>query len=176
MNRGNHMRKSKSGRILMVQRHIVQQSYNALHEHCDKGLESVVYWYGLELHDLNTDIVVAVAIPNADLHNMRYEVSAEEAARMGKVMMTNSLVCLAQIHTHPGKDTNHSRYDDLNSISTRNGFLSLVAPNYGCRLDLGLDKVSVHEAWDARWYQLARPARKQRIRIIEDLADLRTGE
>lgn len=175
MKRDNRIRKSKSERILMVQRHIVQHSYNALHESCDKGLESVVYWYGLELHDPNVDVVMAVAVPNADLHNTWYEVSAEEAAKMGKIMMMNSLVCLAQIHTHPRKDTNHSRYDDLNSISTRNGFLSLVVPNYGCRQDLVLDQASVHETWDARWYLLTRHAKKQRIHIIEDLVDLRDG-
>ena len=172
----SYKKKSKSGRILLVQKHTVRQTYNTFEWYCNRGLESVVYWYGLELHGLCVDVVMALAIPDAECHATCYDVPAEEAARMGNAMMEDSLVCLAQFHTHPGKHTRHSVYDDQNSLSTRNGFLSLVAPKYGYGRDLSLDKVSIHEAWDGRWHLLARPAGNQRIRIVEDTVDLRVDK
>ena len=169
-------RTSNSGRTLVVQKHIVRQSYNSFSKYCSLGLESVVYWYGLELHAQNVDVVMAVAIPNVDRYATCYEVTAEDAAKMGSTMSVNSLVCLAQFHTHPGSNTRHSVYDDQNSISTRNGFLSLVAPKYGRELDLDLDRVSVHEAWGFQWHLLTRSAKKRRIRVIGDVVDLQVGE
>ena len=156
-----------------MQRRIMQQSYNAFRRNCWKRLESVVYWYGVESSDLNVDVIAAVAIPDAKCYNTHYEVSAEKASAVGEAMIKNSLVCLAQFHTHPGKNTKHSQYDDLHSLSIRNGFLSLVAPDYGCKKDLEMDKVSVHEAWDANWYRLTKTASKQRILVVEDVVDLR---
>jgi len=167
------IRQSKSGRVLLVPKHVVRQSYEAFGDYCRQRLESVVYWYGLETPGSSTDVAVAVAIPDAQCHPTWYEVSAEQASAMRTTMATASLVCLAQFHTHPWKNTRHSLYDDRNSISIRNGFLSLVAPNYGCRQDLGLEEVSVHEAWDVRWYLLAKPAGQRRIRIVDDAVDLR---
>ena len=167
------IRKSKSGRILLVQKHIIRQSYEAFRDYCRRDLESVVYWYGLETPDVNKDIVMAVAIPDAQRHHRRYEISEEQASAMGKAMIKASLVCLAQFHTHPLNNTHHSLYDDQNSLSCRDGFLSLVAPNYGCRQDPELKDVSVHEAHNARWYRLTRPAVQKRIHIIDDVIDLR---
>lgn len=167
------IRQSKSGRVLLVQKHVVRQSYEAFGDYCRQGLESVVYWYGLEPPGSSTDVAVAVAVPDAQRRPTEYEISAEQAFAMGKAMTKASLVCLAQFHTHPWRNTRHSLYDDQNSISIRNGFLSLVAPDYGCRQDLGLEEVSVHEAWDARWHLLAKPAGQRRIRIVDDVVDLR---
>ena len=165
------VQRSRSNRILLVQEHIIQQSYSAFRNNGIRKLESVVYWYGVESQDLNEDIVMAVAVPNATCHSTHYEVSEDEAATMGRNMMKKSLVCLAQFHTHPGKHTEHSFYDDWNSLSHRNGFLSLVAPNYGCDKDPCLDDVTVHEVWDHRWYRLTRDSKRRRLRIIKDITD-----
>ena len=175
-NRGRRARKSKSGRTLLVQERIIRQSYSEFEAYCNRGLETVVYWYGQESNSPSADVVTKVAVPDAERQPTHYHVPMEEAAKMGSAMMKDSLVCLAQFHTHPGELTWHSEYDDQNSISTRDGFLSLVAPRYGCRRDPSLNKVSIHEAWDGRWYLLAGPARKQRIRVVKDTADLRVGE
>lgn len=175
MRKLNPIRKSKSGRVLLIQKHVIRQSYAAFSDCCRQGLESVVYWYGLEPPGSSTDIAMAVAIPNAQRHRTWYEIPAEQASEMGKAMAKASLVCLAQFHTHPWKNTRHSLYDDQNAISLRNGFLSLVAPDYGCRQDLELKGVSIHEAWDARWHLLAKSAGQRRIRIVNDVVDLRGG-
>lgn len=175
MKRPRPVRRSKSGRVLLVQKHVIRQSYEVFGDGCRQGLESVVYWYGLESPVSGADVVVAVAVPDAQRHPTWYETPAEQAATMGKAMAEASLVCLAQFHTHPGRNTRHSLHDDQNSISIRNGFLSLVTPCYGCRQDPGLKNVSIHEAWDARWHLLAKPAGRQRIRIVDDILDLRGG-
>ena len=176
MNVRHPISECKSHRVLLVQKHSIQQTYDIFKDSCDDKLESVVYWYGKSSLDENTDAVMTVAVPNARRSVVNYDVSAEAAAKMGRMMMEKSLVCLAQIHTHPTEHTAHSDYDDLNAISTRNGFLSLVVPYYGCKQDPKLNAVSVHEAWDKCWYRLTKTAKKQRIRIVEDVVDLRTGE
>ena len=160
----------------MVQKHSIQQTYDIFKDSCDDKLESVVYWYGKSSLDENTDAVMTVAVPNARRSVVNYDVSARSSSQNGRMMMEKSLSALHRFIPILQKHTAHSDYDDLNAISTRNGFLSLVVPYYGCKQDPKLNAVSVHEAWDKCWYRLTKTAKKQRIRIVEDVVDLRTGE
>ena len=169
------MPENKSNRILLVQKHIIQQTYNVFKDGCGNGLESVAYWYGQASLDETKDAVLTVAVPDARRYATQYEVPERATTKMGKMMIKKSLVCLAQIHTHPGRYTMHSDYDDSHAISIRDGFLSLVVPDYGCRQDLNLSGVSVHEAWGRHWRLLTKVAKRRRICIVEDVVDLRTG-
>ena len=166
---------SKSNRVLLVQKHIIHQSYLVFNDRRNRGLESVVYWCGKESFDKDMDIVLSVAIPYAMQTSHDYFVPEKATTAMGRAMIVNSIVSLAQFHTHPEKNTEHSSYDDENAISSRNGFLSLVAPDYGTEEAQNFDTVSVHEAWNKRWYMLTNSAKKYRIRIIDDIIDLRTS-
>lgn len=171
------LRASKSGRRLAVPRRLLDATYDIFAEHGDRREESVVYWYGAE--SLRTgrggkiDLVAAVGVPRGRYAEGQFAVQADDAARLGRAMMSQSLSCLAQFHTHPGRGTEHSDHDDENSISMRDGFLSLVAPCYGGAGRSLRDGVTVHEAWGRRWYVLGGGAAEERILVIDDIVDQR---
>jgi hypothetical protein len=83
-------------------------------------------------------------------------------------MAEASLVCLAQIHTHPDDVQAHSPYDDSHAVSRRNGFLSLVVVNYGNTPSFDLKDIVVHESWNQEWLILDERAKSGRIRVIDD--------
>ena len=168
--------KSNSNRILIIQKHILLQTYDLFSKYCDQRVESVVYWYGKESVTNNTDVILSVVIPHTLRKARNYEVLEKSVTNMSNTMHVKSLVCLAQFHTHPGHNTEHSFYDDTNALSSRNGFLSLVTPNYGCNKEINFDNISIHEAWKQKWYFLSDSAKKTRIFIIDDLVDLRTND
>lgn len=168
--------KSKSGRILSVSKDILFETHKSFQEYFKKQKEAVVYWYGVESIKENQDYVVCVVVPNAVRNETNYSVSMEEAAEMGKNMIKNNLVCLAQFHTHPSKNTEHSDYDDGHAISSRDGFLSLIAPRYGRYLPQSLKEISVHEVWENEWFMLNNSAKSNRIHVIDSLIDLRNDE
>ena len=136
-------------------------------------MESVVYWYGKEFDSEKQDIVLSAAIPKPIRSSGNYEVPEKETTKLGHGMAEHGLVCLAQIHTHPGGCSEHSAYDDAHSISRRNGFLSLVAMNYGNVPYFDLSQITIHEAWNGEWLILGEQAKAKRIQIVDDF-DSRT--
>ena len=128
--------KNKSKRLLLIQKHTLLMTYELFNKYCNDNVESVVYWYGKESIQDNVDIVISVVIPRTSRNPGNYSVSEKSIEKMGQITLSKSLVCLAQFHTHPGYNTEHSSYDDAESISSRKGFLSLVAPNYDKKTNL----------------------------------------
>ena len=57
---------------------------------------------------------------------------------------------LAQVHSHPGRDTRHSDGDDDLVVMPFENMLSLVAPYYG-RAIRAITDFSVHQFQDRRW-------------------------
>lgn len=166
----------KSNRVLLVPRHILEQTQKAFVEYWKKNQEAVAYWFGKENEHEKIDIVLSIAIPKAFHSGGNYDVPAEQAAKVGRTLSSQGLVCLAQIHTHPGDSGIHSWYDDANAISTRNGFLSLVMP-YGGNIGVyNLNNITVHECWGGEWAILDDHAKSKRIVIIDDFVDLRVED
>lgn len=164
---------SKSGRILTVNEDILVRTHELFQEYFRKKEEAVVFWYGKESMKENQDYVVCAVSPKAKHSFGNYLVSSEEATKMGKEMINKGLVCLAQFHTHPGKNTEHSDYDDEHAISTRNGFLSLIAPEYGKYRPQSIQQIFVHEAWKGEWFILDDVAKTNRIHVIANSIDVR---
>lgn len=158
---------SPTGRILLVQKELVQKTYEVFARQGMRGSEAVAYWYGVECEGGSTDAVLSVAAPVARCTPHNYSVGREEMARVGRKMASRHMVSLAQLHTHPGDITEHSGYDDENAISRRNGFLSLVAPRYGMASAAALEGVTIHEAWKGRWHILGGEACKGRIVVVD---------
>jgi len=163
---------SKSGRILTVDEDTLVKTHELFQKYFRKNEEAVVYWYGKESIKKNQDHIVCAVSPKAKHSFGNYFVSSEEATKMGKEMINKGLVCLAQFHTHPGKNTEHSDYDDEHAISTRNGFLSLIAPEYGKYLPQSIQQISVHEAWKGEWFILDKVAKTNRIHVIANSIDV----
>lgn len=158
---------NRGGRVMLVQKETIRNTCELFARHGCRGEEAVAYWYGIECADGRISAVLSVAAPPAECSRGSYAVGRSEMARMGRAMRSQSMVSLAQFHTHPGRDTEHSQYDDLNAISARDGFLSLVAPWYGRGLDAALEGVTVHEAWNGRWHMLEGDAHRERIAVVD---------
>ncbi|WP_245484112.1 Mov34/MPN/PAD-1 family protein [Rhizobium ruizarguesonis] len=68
---------------------------------------------------------------------------------------------LAQIHSHPGFDTEHSRYDDVMTSSRK--ILSVVFPAYGKLVASWPDGLGVHEWQVDYWHMLSAQQVKTRL-------------
>jgi hypothetical protein len=75
---------------------------------------------------------------------------------------------LAQIHCHPGKGVEHSRYDDEMASSKR--ALSIVFPFYGRWTGPWPDDVGVHEWQDDYWHLLPPQEAAKRVRLTAPVA------
>lgn len=170
------LHKSPSGRILLVQKSVVEKTRKVLHD-SGKRKEAVAYWYGVERQRGcgGPDAVLSVGVPEAECSAGSYRVSGDDSARLGREMRRQSIVSLAQLHTHPGGHTEHSETDDLEAVSLRDGFLSMVVPRYGRGLGPLLGGSTVHERWEGRWHILDARAAAGRIRLVDDLVDQRCG-
>ncbi len=104
---------------------------NLLHEFrtLRRSVEQVAYLDGLD--DGTTRLVTTVAFPNADLEPRSYRVSPAAMSEAGKHLRRLNLVRLAQVHTHPGEDVEHSPDDDRRAYSQEHGAISIVVPHYG---------------------------------------------
>ncbi len=173
--RHNIVSRSRSKRTLLISRNILYGTSEIFAEYSKKQQEAVIFWYGREFEADKIDVVLSLAIPKAEHSSGNYHVPMKEATKVGHAMLEKSLVCLAQIHTHPGTNTTHSDFDDDNAISKRNGFLSLVAPRFGVKPLRDLSDVSIHESWNNNWEILDVKAKSQRIVIIDDFLDFRNG-
>ena len=132
------------------------------------SLESCVFWYGPRDGGDGTVSVVRAPVQSST----RFNYHVDEAAMSGMVAtLPPGVRPLAQIHSHPGRGVEHSRYDDEMTNSRR--ALSLVFPEYGRVPDAWLDGIGVHEWQDDYWHLLASAAATARVRLAEGDVDVR---
>jgi hypothetical protein len=72
---------------------------------------------------------------------------------------------LAQIHSHPGRNVEHSSYDDRMVCSRR--VLSLVFPCYGRGIEAFPRNVGIHEWQNGYWHLLDPASAEQRVALID---------
>jgi hypothetical protein len=135
-------------------------------------LESCVFWYGRREGQQSS--VTAVRAPMQDSRRGNYHVD-ETAFSAMVATISDDLRPLAQIHSHPGRDVEHSLYDD-EMISSRRA-LSLVFPFYGSDPTAWLSGIGVHEWQDDYWHLLQTEVAERRISLGSgdvSIMDLRT--
>ncbi|HJU08321.1 MAG TPA: hypothetical protein VJ727_07570 [Rhodanobacteraceae bacterium] len=71
---------------------------------------------------------------------------------------------LAQIHSHPGANVEHSRYDDEMASSRK--ALSMVFPFYGNHAPAFPSGVGVHEWQNEYWHLLDEQSAKARVILV----------
>jgi hypothetical protein len=113
-----------------------------------RSVEQVAYLDGLD--DGTTRLVTTVAFPNANLERRSYRVSPEAMSEAGKHLRRLHLVRLAQVHTHPGVDVEHSPEDDRRAYSQESGAISIVLPDYGKQTPR-LDRIGFHVREASGW-------------------------
>ena len=168
---GGAGRRHQVARPLLVPKRIVGETYRMFGAYHSARVESIAYWYGIE--SAAADAVVTLAIPAADRGPCHYAVGEDATTEMCRTMMDSSLVCLAQFHTHPGQSTAHSDCDVREVMSNREQFLSLVAPWHGSAGHAFPGSVSAYERQRGEWVLLEGSAKRGRIRVVDDVADLR---
>ena len=137
--------------------------------YAERGVEAGCFWYGMR--GIEADFAVLCGIPQQINRAQNFDIPSDDLATLVSALPTEGLVTVAQIHTHPGRETTHSRWDDGLIVSRK--IYSLVLPHYGKRPCVP-NAVSVHEFRGAEWHSLASKEAAISIRVISEILDTRS--
>jgi proteasome lid subunit RPN8/RPN11 len=114
--------------------------------------EGLVWWLGRNVH--HDTIVLACHLPACDSgpqHVFADEAATGDAARAARAL---GLGIVAQVHSHPGRDTRHSDGDDELILMPYEGMFSLVVSEYGTGSLLPSEGAGLHQFQGERWIQV----------------------
>ncbi len=77
--------------------------------------------------------------------------SAKQMGAVARIARAHGLGVIAQVHSHPGRDTRHSEGDDQLIFMPFEGMFSLVVGYYGCGTILPWEGAGLHQYQDAQW-------------------------
>lgn len=155
-----------TGRILHVPTNLLQATYGALAPYRKAGVEACCFWYGTRETD-EVERAVALILPRQRNYRGSFDIGVDTVAATAAATRPRGWLNLAQIHTHPGVDVEHSRYDDGHANSRR--ALSIVLPRYGDPKADWPDDIGVHEFVDDYWYLLVPDQARHRLNFVSDL-------
>ena len=136
-----------------------------------RQLERVAYVDGV-LVGGDLEVATTIVVPHARLDRGSYRVSALAMSQAGRHLRTHSMIRLAQVHTHPGVDVQHSPVDDALAYSQHVGAVSIVVPRHGRnRPDIGL--CGVHIRTSLGWERLSQDQVDRHLRLVPGLLDYR---
>lgn len=116
------------------------------------AVERVAYIDGIARGEIK--FATTVTLPRAELYPTYFNVSGEAMSEAGQHFRRFAMERLAQVHTHPGRDVRHSRFDDENAYSQMDGAVSIVLPHHACRRP-ELKECGVHVRDDRGWRRLS---------------------
>lgn len=128
------------------------------------GHEGICYWAGREESDLTC--LEAVLVPRARHGRFGVFISETAFAEIARSARAMGLGILAQVHSHPSRDTRHSDGDDDLVVMPFENMLSLVAPHYGRTLT-SITDFSIHQFQDHRWVLCDRRSISSSFEIVE---------
>lgn len=111
--------------------------------------EGLVCWLGRTVgpHTL----VLAIAQPAVISGPQRVHVPEASVGHTARLARRQQLGIVAQVHSHPGRDTRHSDGDDQLVLMPYNGMFSLVVGRYG-HGDIHPSRgAGLHQYQDGRW-------------------------
>jgi proteasome lid subunit RPN8/RPN11 len=138
-----------------------------LRGYAGQGVEAGLYWYGIRSSE--SAAVITVGLPRQTNRSGNFEVGADDLAVLVR-RVRRPLVVVAQVHSHPGANVDHSDWD--NDLVVSRKILSLVVPDYGRRVHL--EDLGVHEFVDENWYRLSNDEVARRIVVTPSSVDTRT--
>jgi hypothetical protein len=152
-----------SGKILIAPSNLLAETTAALRSVPNR--EAACLWLGHT--DATTARVEALVIPRQANRRLNYSISAEAMQSVAEYAGPQEWRLLANIHSHPGVDVEHSVYDDQMMPSCK--ALSLVFPRYGqWKADWPVG-IGVHEYIDGYWYLLSEAAAPGRIQWAPEM-------
>jgi proteasome lid subunit RPN8/RPN11 len=117
--------------------------------HPDEGL---VLWLGRTIDD--TTIVLGCAAPRTTSTYGSVSVGESTVGSVATAGRTHNLGVIAQVHSHPGRDTRHSDGDDRLVLMPFESMFSLVIANYGIGSVEPSAGAGLHQFQDGRWVQV----------------------
>jgi hypothetical protein len=117
--------------------------------------------------------LLSVVGPNAD-HGWGH-VRCSEADISGVVAVAKQfgLGLLAQVHSHPGGETEHSDGDDQMVLLPFEGMLSIVVPHYGRASLLPLNTLGIHQFQDGEWVLAEPRSVAEQVAVVPTVVDVR---
>ena len=153
---------------LLVPESIWQSTLNLFEPYAAAGLEAGCLWYGLRQD--NNAIAMMIGIPKQENHPRYFDIDADSLAELTESAIALNLVAVAQVHIHPGKDVEHSPWDNQMIVSKR--VHSLVLPYYG-RRPCNILNIGVHRFESGGWQMLSSFDAEKALQIIPSLTDTR---
>ena len=132
---------------LIAETQLALRSFDESGRH-EGGHEGICYWAGREEPQLTS--LEAALVPTAHHQRFGVFVSAAAFAEVAQHARAMGLGVLAQVHSHPGRDTWHSDGDDELVVMPFENMLSLVAPHYGRTLT-SITNLAIHQFQGHRW-------------------------
>ncbi len=137
----------------------------------DGDHEGIVFLLGSRSGD---DALVTTAVaPNAEHDRRRVLCTEQQMLEVIAEARKLGLALIAQLHSHPGDWTDHSKGDDELVFMPYEGMVSFVAPHYGM---VGLEPVhslGIHQFQGGRWVMVDESSACSQIRILPRAVDLR---
>lgn len=156
--------------ILEIPRQALSLMLTILHAYASRRVEACCFLYGATTADNAHATVEAVVVPRQSNSWGHYTVEADAIPRIAAATRPRGWRNLAQVHTHPGIEVEHSRYDDLHANSRR--ALSFVVPLYGLWASEWPDGIGVHEFQNDYWYRLSDEHAQGRTQLTDARAVL----
>jgi hypothetical protein len=132
------------------------------------GVEAGCFWYGVR--DEGKAFASIVGVPRQRNYPRYFEIDADDLAALTEIACAQDLIAVAQLHGHPGKDVNHSPWDDSCVVSRK--VFSLVLPRYGTS-PCPVGDIGVHRFERDRWNRLAATDAGAALRFLPGLVDMR---
>lgn len=139
---------------LIVPGTVMHDTAYALTQFCgeDGRHEGIAFWAGRLCGD--DCVVVACIVPDASHGRQHVSVDESSFGDAARAARSFGLGLVAQVHSHPGRDTRHSSGDDRLIIMPREGMFSIVVGDYGRGpMEAGAG-LGVHQYQDGQWAQI----------------------
>jgi len=134
------------------------------------AVERVAYIDGIACGQVQ--IATTLTLPNAEMHPGYFLASGAAMSEAGQHFRPFGMQRLAQVHTHPGQDVDHSPFDDENAYSQLDDSVSIVVPSHA-RHRPNLNACGVHVRDAGGWRRLGVKEIERTIRLIPGCLDFR---
>ena len=165
----------ETGRRLYIPNMAITLMFDVFRDYSTAKVEAGLFFYG-ERTENGAATVRGVVVPRQSNRWGSYHVDADAMAAVASATRSYGWLNLAQLHSHPGLEVEHSPYDDQQANSRQ--ALSFVFPRYGGSRHNWLNNAGVHEWQDGYWHLLSAAHARSRVLSVNGdarLIDLRSS-
>lgn len=152
--------------VVQVDQKIIDETATALRKFGKQGYEGLVLWIG-EYTEAKSVVIHAIVPPQTPIKSesgVGYLVSGETLFELNKILHSTGLRLISQVHSHPGK-AYHSEMDDRYAIVTKDGFFSVVVPNFGAG-NPNLGCWAIYQLKGGLWIEVGDQERRNLFNVV----------